>query len=482
MIAVVTFGAVVRFGFVYDDQWTIVHNRALSGSLGPLLAAVARGTAKSAGIPDSTRPSMIVSSFFDRHLFGLRPSLHHLHSLLLYGLAVALAFLLARALVGRTRAAFVAAVVYAVCPLHAEVVAAINYREDLLQAIGVMAALYALLRLRPRASSAIEATWVSIAFGAALFAKESAAVLVVLAPTLAWLTRRDLVAWLRARERALFGLAATLVLWANWRLALLHGGDDVPRASYATLSLRLFATARYVVRATSASLFPFSWSPERAREPAASWMWMVPLLAIVVAVIVLARRRASRPFAIGGALAVLSPLGSSPLVGPYNAFTDRYLFLATLGGALVWGVLVDRLADRIPRRARVFVLIAAIVPVAAVAMQASSAWRDDRALWTCATERAPDSPRAWAGLSRVHRLAGELDDADRTVARAIALDPTYLPARLTQAYAQLARGDVEAARATLEALRWAGGDTLLGYKKAAECARRADAARCVSSM
>ena len=86
-----------------------------------------------------------------------------------------------------------------------------------------------------------------------------------------------------------------------------------------------------------------------------------------------------------------------------------------------------------------------------------------------AVERAPDSPRAWAALSRVRRLRGELDSADDAVAHALRLEPAYAPARLTRIYNRLARGEVDAARAEIDALRETGAQPE-GFELAVGCA------------
>jgi hypothetical protein len=467
VVSMVTFAPVVRFAFVYDDQWTIVRNRSLTWRLQPLLAAVFGGTARTLGVPDATRPTMIASSWIDRHLFGLRPTAWHAHSLLLYGVCCALAFLLARRFARNTTAAIVAGLVFAFAPIHAEAVAAINYREDLLASMFASIFLLACFRRRSEPASAFEATLASVALLFGLLAKESALVVVILAPALAWCTRD--VGFARRNERTLFGGAAVICLWLNWRLAVMATADDIPRASFAGPMARLLATARYEVQATMAAIVPIFWAPERSREQGASAWWLLPLLAIAVAIVVLARARRTRPFGIGLAFAAIAPLASSPLVGPANAFTDRYLFLSTLGGALVWGAAAAELQRRWPRIGVPWLALATL-PLALVALQAAQTFRDDRTLWTVATERAPGSPRAWTGLSRVHRLGGDLESADRAVARALSIDPTYLPAHLTRAYDQLARGEVIGARAELDYLARAGGPPLPGYRRALECA------------
>src|SRR4051794_6990728 len=54
LVAALTFARTIGHGFVFDDHWTIVQNRFLSGPLGPLLGATLHGDAHAAGIPDAT--------------------------------------------------------------------------------------------------------------------------------------------------------------------------------------------------------------------------------------------------------------------------------------------------------------------------------------------------------------------------------------------------------------------------------------------
>src|SRR5689334_11135189 len=90
-VALVAFAPVVTYEFAYDDQWTVQGNRALDWGLAPLVRTLAAGQGVAKGIPDATRPSMVVSLWIDRRLFGDDPSGYHLHSLVLYAVASALA-------------------------------------------------------------------------------------------------------------------------------------------------------------------------------------------------------------------------------------------------------------------------------------------------------------------------------------------------------------------------------------------------------
>ncbi|HEX4334579.1 MAG TPA: hypothetical protein VH062_01625 [Polyangiaceae bacterium] len=481
LLAIVVFAPVVTYGFAYDDHWTVEHNAALGGSLAPLLRALFTGRAVARGIPDATRPAMVASVWLDRHLFGSDPSGYHLHSLLLYALCSALAGLAVLMLTRRPVAAVVGGVFFAVAPVHAEVVAAVNYREDAIAAAAIFGALALLFAPRRTPMTAEQAVPVVALVLLGVLGKESAVTLVPMVCA-ALLARRDVRGWVAERRAGLIGAGAVLAFWGSWRAWLrLAGRDDVPVVLVQRgIDERLLRTARYVVRVTRDGLLPYFWSPDYAPEPNASVGWVVALLMVIALVVALARVPRLRVVAAGVAIAMVSGLSTSPLVSPINERADRFAFLSTLGGAVVWGALAARLANRIPRRLRVPVLAASLLPLIFVARGAAAPWRSDATLWSVATERAPSSARAWTGFSRTRRLAGDLEGADRAVTHAIQLEPSFMRARVTRVYNLLARGDVEGARSELEDIRRRGGARQLGMRHAEECARMQplEAARC----
>lgn len=452
------FGPVVRYGFVYDDHWTIVRNQGLSAPLSRVLGALLHGQAGKLGLADATRPTMVVSTWIDRALFGLAPAGYHLHSLLLY-LAVALvAHRVLLVLLGRPRAALFGALFFAVAPLHAEAVSAVNYREDLLSSLFCLAVLALVFAPRWSKPSIVSIASAAMATLLAVCAKESAFVLPLLVLAIAW-ARGDDLAFLRRREALLTAVVVAAALVLNWRLGV---PDDVPRAASTSLLARTLATARYETIALFSAAFPFLWSPERGRLSPASPLFLVPLAASVVLAGWLRRKPRTRPFALAIVVAMVAPIASAPIVGPVNELADRYFFLGILGGAIAFGTAVDRA----PRRIALPIAGAVLLACAVVASFARSVFHSDHALWSSAVERAPDSARAWTGLSRVRRLEGDLDGADAAAGRALAIDPLYAPARLTRAYNLIARGDVVSARAVLMGLT----KKLPGLSHAESCA------------
>jgi hypothetical protein len=467
LLAVLAFSPALAFGFVYDDAWTVVDNAWLERPLGELLGLLASGEALASKVPDATRPAMVVSLWLDRRLFGLSPVGHHLTSLLLYGLATFVVTRLALRLSGRVVVAAVAGTFFALAPLHAEPVAAVNYREDLLSALGVATAW---LLLVERGESRSGRTWVSAgALAVALFAKESSIVVVPLVGvTLVALPHlRERV---RRRQGMLFALGGVLALWALWRVPLFLQGDDIPTAPARGAAELLLRTVRYEVEAVKHGALPFFWSPDRFRQPAPGLGVLLPFAAVAFGLVTLARRRVTRLAALGMAIALVAPLGSCPLLRPVNELTDRYFFLGVFGGGLFWGFVLEQW---VRARGRAFPKLAVAlvcVPMLVPAYQATRIWKNERSVWTAAVERSPHSTRALAALSRVERQAGNGALAATLVDRALALDPSYSPALVTRIYNELHAGEVERARAHLAELPALGANDARGVKKARRCA------------
>jgi hypothetical protein len=480
--AMLAFSAVLGHGFVYDDAWTIVENRWLDRPLGELVGLLASGEALDKGVPDATRPAMVLSLWLDRRLFGLSPVGPHFVSLVLYGLCCLLATMLAARLTRKRTVAIIAGVFFALAPLHAEPVAAVNYREDLLSGAGVLGAW--LCALGPFGTSRVnDDGWQRPAFAAAawavaLFAKESSVVLVpLLGLTLLLLPRERRHVW--RQQRLLFLILAVGFIWALWRIPLAARGDDIPLAPErggVDVALR---TARFAVHSVRHAIAPWDWAPDHWRQPDPGPTWLVPLMLLAAAMGTLGHRRQGRVGALGLGIALIAPLSSSPLVGPVNEIADRYFFVGILGGGMVWGVATTFVvrAFGISGRRRALAALPCLL-LLVPAWNATMAWRDERTLWMTAVERVPSSPRAWAALSRVHRQASDHASAATAVVRAIELDATYPPALVTRVYNEIAAGRLPEAREHLADIERRGLRGYRGVRKARHCSTlEAEAAR-----
>ena len=450
MVALVASAAYVPslgHGFIYDDYWTVVGNRHLDKPLSELLRAAASGRSVEWKMPDATRPAMGVSLWLDRQLFGPSAAGHHLQSLVLYALVSALSFLLAFALLRSFAAALAAGLAFAVMPLHSEVVSAVNYREDLLAALGIFSAAALCFWPAPRAEKCWPYAAAALWF-AALASKESALSLPLLVGVLAWV--RPLSRWAGQGPLALAGVAV-LALWSNWRFGLSLLGEQIPRADYASWLERCLRTVRFELWSLWSSLLPLRARPEHDPLSQPSWLWAVAALALVVLLVALAWRRRTRPAAGVLGVALLAPLLTCPLFAPTNELADRYCFVGSLAAALGVGWGFRKLA-----RAHALAALLLLVGMSLVGVRecwsATSVWQSEVSLWTFAVQSAPHSPRSWSSLSRVHRMADQPDLAERAIQRALALQPDFVPAQVARALNLLWEGDRSSARRVLAAV------------------------------
>ncbi|MCK6481753.1 MAG: glycosyltransferase family 39 protein, partial [Planctomycetes bacterium] len=143
--ALAAFATALHGSFVnWDDSWLIVRNPYIRGLshlpeiLDPFGDRVLLGA--------EYLPVRDLSNVLDHFLFGVEPRGYRLGNWLLHGLAAGLAFVLLLEAFRSRPAALAGALLWAVHPLHAEVVAWASARKDLLCA--VFALLACVLHLR----------------------------------------------------------------------------------------------------------------------------------------------------------------------------------------------------------------------------------------------------------------------------------------------------------------------------------------------
>ena len=480
LLASAAYAPSLDHGFIYDDYWTVVGNRHLDKTLSELLRAAASGRSVDWKMPDATRPAMGVSLWLDRQLFGLSAAGHHLQSLLLYALVSVLVFLLAFALLRSFAAALAAGLAFAVMPLHSEVVSAVNYREDLLAASGIFAALVLCFWPAPRVGKCWPYATAALWFYA-LASKESALCAPLLLGALVLVRRLSRRTW--QGPLPLVGVAV-LALWLNWRFGLSVLGEQIPRADYGSWLERCLRTLRFEFWSLGNSLLPLRARPEYDPLSNPSWLWLAAALPLGALLVALVRRARTRPAAGVLAVALLAPLLTSPLFGPTNELADRYCFVGSLAAALGVGWAFRKLARR-HGLAALLLLVGLSVAGLRECWSATSVWQSEVSLWTFAAQSAPHSPRSWSSLSRVHRMADQPDLAERAIQRSLALKPDFVPAQVARALNLLWEGDRSTARRVLagvvpksdlhrDALSVASHCAFLPTDAAArECAKRA---------
>ena len=459
LVAVGIYLPTLRADFVWDDHDLVETDPAVQAPglvqrLPDLLRHGFGSSPFSAAPGPYYRPLTTLTLATDLHLGGGRPWAFHLTNVLLNALVVLLVHeLLKRSGIG-ARWAFLGALLFAAHPVHAEPVAWVAGRADLLATLFFLTAYVAYRSLATANAGAsfgrragpagpwLVAMLVLVAFALAILAKEVALVLpLLLAGELGLARRRPRPAiaavaavWLVAlayvplRTAALAGLAPGAAATESLAARLLHAPLVIGRA-----------LAILVAPWQLAPLYP----PLRPDGPVVAAL-AIALLAVVVAIARPAARRTlgplGRPAGLFG-LALLPVLGIVPLVIPFG---ERFLYLPS--AAFVWALAT--LGEQVPRSGRTLAMVAAGLLACVYTVRTVTylpTWRDDVALFSRLLADHPRSAPALNQLGVAYASRGEPARARDALVRAVRLAPGFAPAHFNLSHVLETLGETDAA-------------------------------------
>jgi hypothetical protein len=365
------------------------------------------------------RPLGIVSLALDWLVSGGDPRWFHLVNVLWHVAATAAVWMLAAELLAPV-AAIVAALVFAVHPVHVEAVANTVGRLEPMAAVFVIVAL-----LAHRHRSRVAAGW----FALGLLSKESAIVFLALAVANDLLLERDWRAALRTRRNWYAGYAAVLIAYAILLVAVFHDrslANPARALAGATTGERLAMAMQVIPHYVRLLLAPAELSASYAPMVIAPQPWsslsvltgmMVALIAATAIGVVVARRRwPVLAFALLWIPIALAPV-SNVFFTSGVVLAERTLYLASVGICLAAGALAERFL--IERAGWVTVATCSIVLSFAVrTWTRTPVWRDDRTYVTTLLDEHPESYEGHLVYGRVLKMANQFDEADRELTKA----------------------------------------------------------------
>lgn len=423
LLAATAFAAVVPGGgFVFDDHVLIERNRDLA-QRAVWREAFARdyyATSEQPGVSGYYRPIAVLANAFDVQVWRSRARGAHLSNIVLH---VAASLSLPAALIGfgmPAAAAWVAAFVFAAHPVHAESVAFVSGRVDVLATLFTLWTL-ALLSLASR----VRLAWLGVGATTllAFLSKEIAAVLPILA-VVAWWPRRKAGVPKVALAAMIVAGVVTLVLRANALGGLFPTTATAARPAGATwlpLQTLLFAVESLYAPMRRLSMEPHPSQLELGRIV----LGLGVAGAVWVAAFILAPalRSALRRCAVAGAVSLLPVLNLLP---QETQLSERFFYLAS--GFLLAPVGVLAVSawtrGRTWRWAASMAVVAVLGWLLSISSWRAAVWRTDLSLWQCAVQEEPQRAAFWDRLGLSYTERRQWAQAEPALRRAVELDPT----------------------------------------------------------
>lgn len=441
--------------FVFDDKYYIVDNGAVTAFSPKQLLQPAGNNV--------FRPVTIASFAFNWATGGTRTVGYHVMNVLLHAAIVILLYLVLQKLLESsahaTTLAFVTALLFAVHPIHAEAVAWIVGRSELLAAGFLLAAWLLHLSDKPIPTM--------LCFLLALLSKESAVtfVLLVIAGDYARGKWRPI-----SRYGGIAGLAA-LYLALFWKLEGGRFGEksisflDNPLASFPA-HLRILNGIRIAWRYIGLQAYPGTLSCDYSYNAIPLYAyWKLAAIPLVAALVVLAmwvwalRRRRSGWFLAGAIYFGSFAVTANILLPTGTIMAERLAYLPSAGFcllfALIWVQLESRRADV------AWVLLGIIVAgLSARTMVRNLDWKNNFTLFTSAVKAVPGSARVHRNLADEYVRRGELEAAFVEFRTAWRLFPDYPEVVENYGLAEARAGHAQEARKLLEtAVSMTAGDS-----------------------
>jgi protein O-mannosyl-transferase len=436
VLAFAVYANTLGHGFAYDDQRVITDNPAIRD-----LTDWRRIFTTPSWFMDGTstiafRPLATWTFAANYALHGAAPFGYHLVNVVLHAVASALVVLVATAIGAPPALAGTAGALFAVHPIHTEVVANGVGRAELLAAVLALLALWlrrvAAHSTHPRALNAGSV----LAYGLALLSKEHTIGFLVLLPLTDLLLDddRDLRRFAgRLRgERGAFYAALVLVTLAvlvlrSIAVGSVIGGRDVGNmftvsynvTAFAPMELRVLTALAVQSRALWLLVYPMALSADYSYpqitlvtglgDPRA--LVGLAVAAGLIGAVLLAWRR-SPVACVWVALALLPWAVVSNVILPVGTiFGERLLYLPSAGVCALLAMGVVAIAERVSWRVAGVAVGVLLIAWSARTVTRNRVWASDLALAEATVTDAPRSANAHDNLGRVYVDLGRDDDA-----------------------------------------------------------------------
>ena len=444
LLAILPYAGILRndFVYVYDDKAQIIDNPYVHsfGHLREALTTAVWSFADARGVTSYYRPVMTIGFLLCYQVFGPLAFGFHLASLLLHAAVVTTLFLFAQRLFRDRSAAFGAAALFAIHPIHIESVAWISAVTDLEVTFFYVLTFWCFLQVGEQHGGwrLYAQVGMVVSFLLALLSKEQALTLAILAVIYEHFYRDDRAETTGAQKVGRYGalwLLSTGYILVRVHLlgSFAHGMNrdhltllETLLSAFALLGQYLF---KLVWPAHLSAFYVFHPSTHLFQAPVLEGIGTLVLCGVVFGVLWRGARPAS--FGILWLLGTLTPVLNARWMGTY-VLADRYFYLPSVGFCLVagWvGAAVWRAASRRQSAWRLAVLASASLIATLCVLRIVTRvpdWRDDVTLVSHALAAEPDEFMLHDALGDAYWTRGEEALAEHEWKEALRINPTFV--------------------------------------------------------
>jgi protein O-mannosyl-transferase len=453
-VSLALYADALRNDFVSDDTSQLVRNPLIRNYHNiPKLFSINGWSFLHANVSNFYRPVQMLFYMGEYYLAGLHPWAFHLGNLLVNTAAVLAAYFLVRALADEKLALW-AALFFAFQPIHVEAVVWIAALPELLCALCYFTAMLFYHLARSGVHPARDHAIATAIFFAGLFSKETMLVFPTLLLAYEFFYRRESLASVCRGFQRLLPYLCALGIYIAIRLRVL--GSFAPKSASFTHRQIFLTMPVLLCRYLFKLLWPVNMNYFYVFIPLSSPNWeFVASAALIGGLIgIMFWLRKSQPlpaFALAWFFVIIAPALSISNLGK-NIFTERYLYIPSLGICILAGCAWLRVREWVTRKTAFALAYPALAVVlifnTVLIVHRIPDWRSQVSLFQKTALHSPDSPDVQGALGFAYYAEGEYGPALSAFERLLALEPNSSDA-LYVAYALSALGDSQGANAEL---------------------------------
>jgi len=442
LISLVVYFNTIWNGFVMDDVMVLKENRMVLRGMSAIPELLS--TPHMRGyliIPnDLYRPLSLVMFAIEYQLFGLSPSVHHFFNILTFaGCSIMLFLFLNKFFDGkRLPVAFIAALIFAVHPVHTEVVANIKSRDELMCFFFGFLALNQFMNYMKRGKMLALILGV-VSFYLALISKETVIAFVGIIPILFFFYKND------DRKRAIFITAGTIlatIIFMGIRTSVLNaydanqpaagvefidnalsGAPDMPLTAITVFATKVVVMGHYLrlmfIPYPLLSTYSFNSIPFANLASIGFWISLLAYVAMIYFMVTRFLKDKKDPWAFG----IMFYLGTIFLFSNFPflmgaELAERFAFFASAGTCLLMALAIEQWIIKakdadisIVKSSKVLMILAPLCLVySGMTIARNAEWKDNITLYKADILRSPNDVRLYHNVGSA--LAEELYETE----------------------------------------------------------------------